>query len=118
MQYTGLSCAATSHSQDPTKVKCNGDPALATPVRILVQSNAKPGSSKAKKWFDGLVTRNSTFTIDAANAGATRLNADTYVFIYSQSGVLLQTIKFHTSCSQPLNQDDQFGSLKLVGFNQ
>ena len=33
-------------------------------------------------------------------------------------GTLLQTVEFHTSCSQPLFVEDQFGSVKVVSFVQ
>ena len=33
-----------------------------------------------------------------------------------QGGVTLQTLSFHTSCSKPLAEGDQFGSLLLREF--
>lgn len=116
MQYTGEDCSATSHSQDPSKVSCTGNPALASPVRIVASDKANPSDKKAKVWFDGTVVLNGMFDLDAATAGETKLSADTYVSIFSSTGTFLQSIKFHTSCSQPLNQGDQFGSLVAVGF--
>jgi hypothetical protein len=38
------------------------------------------------------------------------------VHILDEQGQTLQTVKFHTSCSQPLNVGDQFGSLLLDDF--
>jgi len=114
MQYTGEGCDATHHSQDPDKVSCWGDPDFASPVRIIVTDKEQPFHHKAKVLFDGVVALDETFDIDAHNAGADRLNANTYVSIFDLQGGLLQTIKFHTSCSQPLNIGDQFGSLVLV----
>lgn len=64
----------------------------------------------------GTVALNGLLTIRAANGGATRLDADTYVKIYSTSGTLLQDISFDTSCSQPIAPGNQFGSVKIEGI--
>ena len=61
-------------------------------------------------------TRGQTHAKAYLRYGKTRLAANTYVFIYDMEGNLLQTVKFHTSCSQPLFIGDQFGSLNMVGF--
>ena len=109
IKYTGESCAASSHSQDPKKVKCLGDPQGETSVWI--RATDKKGN---KVWFEGDVNVGNDwmFEIDAKTE---TLAGDTKVFIYDEYGeTLLQTIQFHTSCSQPLNIGDQFGSLVLV----
>jgi hypothetical protein len=31
-------------------------------------------------------------------------------------GTILQSVMFHASCSQPLNEGDQFGSLLMEGM--
>ena len=116
MQYTGESCAASNHHQDPGEVSCEGDPEFASPVHIRATNRKNPDDPNAKILFDGEVDLNQNFDIDATNAGETKLKANTHVFIYATDSTLLQTIKFHTSCSQPLVKGDQFGSLKLVGF--
>lgn len=116
VQYTGESCSATSHNQDPEKVQCEGDPASLARVHILVVDKENPTDEKAKTWFDGEVDLNGDFMMDAANAGESKVGAKTFAFIYDLEGNLLQFVEFHTSCSQPLGEDDQFGSLKLIGF--
>ena len=110
MTYTGDSCAATSNSQAPDKVKCEGDAAGTDPVHITVMAG------KDKVLFDGVVPLNGSFTLDAANVGEARLHADTDVAILDAAGNVLQTVRFHTSCSQPLMEGDRFGSLMLTGF--
>ena len=55
----------------------------------------------------------STINIDAGNAGEDRMKSNTYVHIYDPANNWLQTVRFHTSCSQPLFPGDQFGSLIL-----
>jgi hypothetical protein len=37
-------------------------------------------------------------------------------FDIRQGGVTLQSLRFHTSCSQPLLVGDQFGSVIVTGF--
>ena len=115
MEYTGEGCDASNHSQDPGKVSCWGDPNYASPVRIIATDKEDPFHDKAKVFFDGQVALGGTFNIDAVSGGATKLKADTYVSIFDLDNNILQTIKFHTSCSQPLNIGDQFGSLIIVG---
>jgi len=116
VEYTGQDCSFTNHNQDPSKVECSGDPAFTTPVRILAQDKSNPNDNRAKIWFNGQVDLNSSFWIDATNAGENKLKAETHVFIYDLQDNLLQTIEFHTSCSQPLGEGDQFGSLLMLDF--
>jgi hypothetical protein len=113
MQYTGQSCSATSHMQDNNKVTCSGDPRSAATVRIVMSEKAN-GSGKV--YFNGTVQLNAFFTAKASNAGENKLKAETYYTVYSTSGGVLQSGKFHTSCSQPLISGNQFGSLKLISI--
>ncbi len=115
MLYTGEDCSETSHSQDPGKVSCDGDPDDATPVHIIASDKADLSDPKTNVWFNGVVNLGDLFPIDATVAGQAKLKANTYVTIQNGSGVL-QTLMFHTSCSQPLNVGDQFGSLVLDQF--
>lgn len=115
MQYTGQSCSATNNSQAADKQKCTGDPMAASPVRILVTNKSNPTDATAKVWFNGSVSLNGQLVISATNAGRTKLDKDTYAFVYMGT-TLKQSIKLHTSCSQPLKAGDQFGSLKLIAF--
>ena len=87
-----------------------------SPVRIIASDKDKTFDSKAKVWFDGLVASGDTFDIDAAEAGQSRLKSNTVVHILDLDDNILQSVKFHTSCSQPLNVGDQFGGVQLVAF--
>ena len=112
MVYTGDDCSATNTSQEPGKVSCSGDPGFAAMVHIISRD-----PSGKQIWFEGDVALGGAFDIDATNAGATRLKGDTIVDIYDASGTtLLQSVQFHTSCSQPLVSGDQFGGVELLGF--
>lgn len=118
MEYTGDDCLASSHTQDPSKVSCAGDPAQADPVRIRATDRSSPTDGGGRVYFDGTVPLGGSFQIDARNAGASELRADTWVHIYAADGTVLQSVRFHTSCSQPLNDGDQFGALRLTGFQR
>ena len=112
MEYTGDGDDATSHSQADGKVEVVGDPNDATPVFIRASDKSDPNDTNATVHFSGVVLLNGTFDMDATAAVDT-----TFVHIFSEDGnTLLQTVEFHTSCSQPLRHGDQFGSVKLVGY--
>jgi len=117
MAYTGEDCGATSHGQKPGKVSCQDLGVLTDSVFIRASDRENSGDHRARIWFEGTVLRDSTFHIDALNAGKDRLEANTWVLIYDrEGGALLQKVQFHTSCSQPLNLFDQFGSLRVLGL--
>jgi hypothetical protein len=109
MRYTGKDCSNSSHQQQAGKVICSGDPQFAQPVRILASDD-----DGSPVYFDGQVALNGTFTIDATVVGARTLTTDTRMRIFSLQGQLLQSVEFHTSCSQPLDENDRFGSLEVV----
>ncbi|MFC1814688.1 hypothetical protein ACFL0M_01865 [Thermodesulfobacteriota bacterium] len=113
LEYTGGSCDASAHSQDPRKVKCKDYKELdgSEEVRIIVSD--KKGK---KKFADGNVTPGQTIVVDAANARKRHLKSTTHVKIL-KGKKLVQRIKFHTSCSQPLNVGDQFGGVSVVALN-
>ena len=115
MRYLAEDCAATSHSQDPGKVECTDFGALPATVFILATDKEDPFSSKAKEWFSGDVSDGQLYSIDAGNAGETKLSTNTFIHIFDvEGGTLLQKVKFHTSCSQPLLIGDQFGASVIV----
>ncbi len=115
--FTSDDCSASNHLQDPTKVTCTDFGTFPSTVRIVASDKENLADPKAKVWFDGQVSQNGTFSIDATNGGATKLKANTWVHIFDDaSGNLLQLLNFHTSCSQPLALGDQFGSLTVTDF--
>ena len=116
MRYTGDGEDATMTSQDDEKVSVVGDPNDAPTVRIIVSDKDDPGHADARIYFDGVLEIDQTFEIDATMAGDSKLKAKTFVYIMDLSGLILQTIEFHTSCSQPLVLGDRFGGVQLVGF--
>jgi hypothetical protein len=122
LEYTGGGCGASSHSQDPKKVKCSGDVYGADPVDIIVTSKPK----KAKKgqpaptpicWGVALdLPIGESVIVDAAIGGKTNLDAETLVRITDLGTGNVEEVRFHTSCSQPLSVGDQFGSMKVISM--
>ena len=118
MKYTGENCNVSSHSQDGDKVNCSGDEHLPENVKIRVSDEDDPDDKKAKIFFEGAATIGDIFLIDSQNAGEDKLESKTFVYIFDcATGRLVQSVEFHTSCSQPLLLGDQFGCLELIDFN-
>ncbi len=113
-EYTGEGAEATNHHQDPKKVKVEGDPNMAAEVIVIATDKKNPADKKAKIWFEGVVELDGLVAIDSLNDGKTKLGKETWIFVYDLNGNLLQSAGFHTSCSQPIAQDDQFGSMLLL----
>jgi hypothetical protein len=113
VQYTGEDCSASSHLQRPWKVWCFGDPAMAEPVRIVAKA-----SWGRKVWgVTSGVNVGDTATASASFGGKSKLGPDTVFLVFRESdNMLLQRVRFHTSCSEPLNVGNQFGSLKLTSL--
>jgi len=112
LEYTGLGCAASSNTQDAKKVSCGGDAAGTEPVDILVVDKKKADRIYAD--VTGVYVGDSVVAT-AANASKDEFAGDTKVLIFDPStGILLEENVFHTSCSQPLNVGDQFGSMTLT----
>jgi hypothetical protein len=107
-----------------------GKAAILTQVRaeddgtswVVVTDSDKPFDTGAKVYYAGFVNVGAEFTASAAIAGSS-FGSATYVHFfddYSGSGslgqTLLQSITYHTSCSQPINLGDQVGNATLVGY--
>ncbi|MEX2215000.1 MAG: SdrD B-like domain-containing protein [Phycisphaeraceae bacterium] len=118
--YDGVGTTAnTAQSPDKGKVVTNNANSQNDPqVFIVVSNNTNPADNKAKKFFSGAVDINTTFTASIANANTDKFDANTYIHIFaSQGGALLQTLQYHTSCSQPIQLGDELGTVELVGYN-
>ncbi|MDF1867531.1 MAG: SdrD B-like domain-containing protein [Saprospiraceae bacterium] len=114
LRYTGENCDATNTDQDSDKWSCSGNTNGAPSVYIIA-GDEEDGDGDI--WFSGTVALNDTYEIDAGNAGEDKLSSRTFVSIYSaQGGSLLQSIEFHTSCSQPLSSGSQWGANQLVSI--
>jgi protocatechuate 3,4-dioxygenase beta subunit len=115
MRYTGDDCSVMLHSQAAGKATCSGVTGpLPNTVLIRATTASSPTDLSGMKWFEGTVTLGSEYVIDSGGAG--RLSTDTYIHIFDTSGNRLQSIKVHTSCSQPLAVGNQFGANLVVSM--
>ena len=113
LRYTGGGCAASDHTQDPGKVECSGDAANTTPVRIIATD------SRGDYLFMDQAGVNLGDVVDivALEGGREELKSETVVQILDENDVVIEEVLFHTSCSQPLNLGDKFGSLEVFAMD-
>jgi len=108
-EYTGEYCV-DGNDQASDKWSCSGDPSEAQPVQVVMTKDADK--------FD--VIPNSD--IDIGKTFEIRMKKDgkelpsEIEFDIRQSDETLQSLIMHTSCSQPLSVDDQFGSVIVREF--
>ena len=98
-KYTGADCSASDNNQDSGKWDCSGVPG-PDPVSITVNKDTnKTSANKTSLSVGDEVTLGNEF------------GSETELMVGEQS------LKIHTSCSQPLEIGDVFGSLEVVGIN-
>lgn len=115
LTYTGMDCLSATNSQDEDKFVCSGDTFGEPEVFIMVSDDEDPDSDDASIYFASPVSLGELFTVDADSIGRDRFQSRTYVYIFTADGAtLLQSIEFHTSCSQPLNIGETFGGFELT----
>jgi uncharacterized repeat protein (TIGR01451 family) len=112
-EYTGEDCSASDNNQESKAWSCSGDPLFAEPVQLVI-------TKKANRYIvtpsDQSINVDDTVTLESGRFGRDMF-ANT-VLVIKKDGVILQELQIHTSCSQPLDVGDQFGSLVVVGFTQ
>jgi uncharacterized repeat protein (TIGR01451 family) len=100
----------SDHSQDPSQVTISPSTVTfpAGPAWIVVTDH-----KESSQVFAGSVAPGASFWV----SGPRKLISSSYWFrIYTApGGTLLQTINFHTSCSQPLYVGDEFGAITVLG---
>lgn len=116
-QYTGDLCTLSTYPNGTEKHVCTDDLiGQIAPVDII------PGEGKNANKF--IVTPNTGIqvgnlvTVTSTTPGK-RLASSFPIHIVNDpdsGGAIAQTQNIHTSCSAPLNPDDQFGSMRLEGF--
>ena len=116
LRYTASDCSATTHSQSSGKVFCvDAQPATIDPVRIIVSNSSSPSTCQYLDVTD--VNSGDLVTIDSSACGCNQLSSTTGFWIKNaNTGELIQDGYFHTSCSQPLNLEDQIGALQVFGM--
>jgi hypothetical protein len=118
------------HDQDPGEViiwTAEGLTALPDTVFIKAYDGIGKFKNAARgnkvKGDDGFLYEwtvpelTALFTVESGGEKADKWLPPTMMFkIYSEDGgTLLQTVQFHTSCSQPLDIGDQFGPIVVAG---
>jgi|GEM_PF-2926837 len=105
--YTGGGCSDSSNGQDGDKTECSGDINGMLGVSVVAGNN---DLSKTYAISTAMVAPGEEFTITAD-----KFDSNSRIDISNAGGT--ESNGFHTSCSQPLEIGDKFGSLELVGFN-
>ena len=122
-EYTGEGCEGTSHSQDAKKVNCigNADGAEDVYVKVTNKKGKRIYASKSN------VNIGDTILVEASHGKGRdkedkkkHLDSATKISVYEKKSgkknEVMESVIFHTSCSQPLNVGDQFGSFKVVSL--
>ena len=107
LRYTGNDCSASDNDQTGEDAFCSGDPSGLDEVRLVV------GEKQGKVYFDGVVLVGQAITIEGSDIDEAKLRPNTRVTVYDLDDNVVQEIGFHTSCSQPLEVGDVFGSLEV-----
>ena len=104
LEYTGINCVGSDcNMQNDKKARVEGDPASADGLIITILG----GSGET---FEG-INVGDKFIIEDVPHPATIITLTD-----PSTGSVLSLIEFHSSCSVPLYHGDEFGSLRLVGF--
>ena len=98
------------NDQADDKWDCSGDPGGAEPVQVVMTKDADKFTVLPE---DESIDLNSTFEIRKTDG---REFPSEIKYEIRQGGVMLQSLKFHTSCSQSLIVGDQFGSVIVTEF--
>ena len=114
LRYTGGGCDSSDNTQDPDQVTCTGDANSVSPVRIVATDTS--GNYVYLDTGTASVNLGGLVDIDAFNAILDTIRGETKVMIYNANDVLIEEVVFHTSCSQPLNIGDRFGSLEVFSM--
>jgi hypothetical protein len=119
-------------SQDASKAGILFDSGLVDTdgTSWIVVSDKEDGTDLGGKvYFNGSVDVGDDFLASAANAGTSKFGSGTFIHIYDDNPFnaagdsapdggddLLQSMEYHTSCSQPIFLGDQVGGVTLVGY--
>jgi hypothetical protein len=111
IRYTAESCAASAHDQADGKWSCSPDVVLSDSATIAVSGIATPFTvTTVPPGAPG----DDTFVLTAADFGG-KFSSNTFFTVTDALGQT-QSIGIHTSCSTPLKEGDQFGSLIVEGL--
>jgi hypothetical protein len=108
LEYNGQDCQNPLANTQDGQATCSGDTTGATNVGIVYTGkfSNKQQTSPASGVNDG-----DRIRVTATTTGGLFPNQE---FKITDAGGVLQSVKFHVSCSQPLALGDEFGPFKLV----
>ncbi|MDH3651936.1 MAG: hypothetical protein OEQ53_19780, partial [Saprospiraceae bacterium] len=119
-QYVAERCDSSDNGQSQISVICT-DHFLPLPTAAYIVAKDAQGSQRGYVWFEGLVAIGDYYQVNALTH--TNLPENKRIIgpsltleVWSDippplgSGILMQTITFHTSCSQPITAGDQYGA--------
>jgi hypothetical protein len=112
IEYSGADCGATTHDHRLDRVVCE-DVVSVLPERVFIVVSDKNDLDARKRYFEGVVARNESFTVDSeALRGKSKLKPRIFVFVCDADGVtLLQRLEIRTNCAALLEPGDSVGSL-------
>ena len=99
----------SNHNQGTSKAFVDGAVNYAPRVQILA------GDDRGGIWYAGEHSANETFVIDSGEDHFNR--KDMYIQIKDpDTQASLQTLRINTRCDVPFVENDQFGSIKLIAY--
>ncbi|MDH3587824.1 MAG: hypothetical protein OEQ74_00325 [Gammaproteobacteria bacterium] len=109
-RYTGGDCLASKNDQPSDKFECEDFASANGPVAISIFNGDKIYASISDALPGTLIDAT------AANAGRNDFDSEVHIEIRDSAGNLLQFVRLHTSCSQPLALGDSFGGMEVTSF--
>ncbi len=124
LDYEPGSIVATSQGSDKAKILFDSGLVDDDGVSyILVTDKSNATDLGGKEYFMGAVAVGDEFIASTAIAGTDKFGSNTYIHIFDDnpfdsvgSNQLLQSVQYHTSCSQPIYLGDEIGGVTLVGY--
>jgi len=123
LRYMGGDCSQSMNSQSATAAGCTDVTApSANPVRVIL-SDGKLAPPNSSVYLDqtmvvgGEILAVDASTIPSCNSTGKLKSVLGFWIKDAVTDEVIQDGFFHTSCSQPLNLGDQFGSLQVFGLN-
>jgi len=116
MKFNGGDCSQSTDGQDLRYLFCE-DYGNITPVITNKYYIVAVDIKRGIQYFRGYVELKDNFLLrDGSSLMKANMNVTVYVSDKALPEEILQTIVFHTSCSQNLYLNDIFGSIQVVGF--
>lgn len=113
MRLIGGDCTTSMNTQRPGFFICSDFDSVESPVHIVITDILGENIT----YFRGTVELHQDFILrDYGNEVEPNMNVTIYSSENRATQIILQTMVFHSSCSEDLFSNDIFGSIQLVGF--